>query len=266
MTATLRIYALIALILAGGLTAAAAQEEDPEVSTDDKEIIIVLRGGPAPVDVEVSIGDEYVGTIGQDVTRSLSLEGLLVDGVNELNVKLLQPDQPRSGRRLEIAVVELERVTARRREYMGHLARIVVPADATAESACEDTVRFWVGGIPWESPPLKRDYYLFVSGPPATHRVTVWLNGVPVHSTNRNQGAIDITPFVKKGRNALVFAGTPTCLVSKSPNNGTLFFRIGWGEVAYENTIEMAQVLAFHELLARRKAKPYERKQGFRGW
>ena len=85
---------------------------DPEASVSrpagGKKLAVVLSGGPPAVDVELSVGGKWAATIGKNVPSKVEIQDLLVAGENDLQLKLVEPEEPRAGKPLEIRVVEIE--------------------------------------------------------------------------------------------------------------------------------------------------------------
>ncbi len=226
---------MLMLAQAGGFA-----EETPEPPALAEHLRLVVVGGPPRGDLEVTLNGEFVVEIGDEPNLFHEIADLVKPGVNELTVTLKPSSTPREyaeDLRLDIRLV---RESGRTMRAVGSpLAEVVVPADAGEDEACTETARFRVGEVPKaEGEPLKNDYWLFVTGPPARSRVSVFVNDHLAYEASSGNEFIKITPLVRKGKNTVTFESRPTCLVPKSGRSGYLTFSVAPAEVEVE-TVKM---------------------------
>jgi hypothetical protein len=92
--------------------------------------VLVVAGGPARADIEVSINGQFAMTVQEDPPLFTEIADLLKPGLNTLEMELKAPDRPREGtRHVEIEVSRTETRGARTSTFEHPLAQIVVPAD-----------------------------------------------------------------------------------------------------------------------------------------
>jgi hypothetical protein len=218
---------------------AAAPPEPPEWA---QRLRLVIHGGPAASDVEITLNGQFVILVQDEPEWFHEIADLVKPGVNELKLTLKKPDAPRGGGDdLTITVREVAE-NARKVVTKGEpLAEITVPASAASDPSCEASVRFWAGPVPGPAPEgLKNSYWLYATGPSAHVAVAVIVNDRLVYETSSGQAWFDITPFVHKGKNTATFELRPTCLVSDIGTPGSLVVGIGPARLR-GHTVEMTE-------------------------
>jgi hypothetical protein len=258
-----------ALLMAGlvlgtlGMIEVGAQEGDTK---RPRSVHLVVSGGPVAVDVEVLLNGEFVATVGaSEAPLMQSVDDLLKPGINEVRLVARKAEDGRTGAddlRIQFAPVS-ERGT-RSRTIESPLFATEVPSGAVLDGECTETGRFSAGPPP-PAGPLKGGYWMFVSGPPTNHRVSVQVNGWVVGSYTAGQQMVELTPYVVKGKNTVSFDGTRACFKPESGREGPLDFVLGFAEKEHE-VVKMRTPLVEYQLSATDKRETFTKKANFRGW
>jgi hypothetical protein len=250
---------ILGLAAGGGL--ARSDDEVPEWARD---LGLFIFGGPPAGVVEIEVNGEPAAEVVKGVPPAIEVNGLLRPGVNELELEFRPSESaPPAGARVRVRIARAERVTSNRNAIKDPLVEVVVPA-APPAAPCRETVRFWAGPPPAPPAALKNRYWLVFSGPPVSHRVTVLLNDVPVFAASSGDVMIEVTRFVKKGKNAVTFEAVPTCLVPRSSRPGPLQVFIASGQPGLDTVALDSPPLSAFDLPAKRNPKPFTRAQTFR--
>jgi hypothetical protein len=94
--------------------------------------------------------------------------------------------------------------------------------------------------------------------------VTVILNDVPAFAASAGGMMIEVTHFLKMGKNAVTFEAVPTCLVQESGKPGPLQIYVASGQVEVDTVVLEVPPLSAFDLDAKRNPKPITRAQAFR--
>jgi hypothetical protein len=252
--------ALMLGLAAEGVVAATA-DEVPEWARD---LGLFVFGGPPPGVVEIRVNGEFAAEVVEGTPSSIEVNDMLRAGVNELDLEFRPADaSPPAGRRVDIRIARAERVTAFRNAVKDPLVDVVIPAEPSP-GPCRETIRFWAGPPPAPPAALENRYWLVVEGGPVSHRVTVTLNDVPVYAAGSGDRLIEVTRFVRKGKNKVTFEAVPTCLVPQSSPPGPLRVVIAAGRQEVDTVTYDGPPLSAFELPAKRGPEPITRAQAFR--
>lgn len=233
-----------------------------------RNLRLVVSGGPAISDIEISLNGEFVLDIGdQEAGLFHQVADLVRPGLNELKVALAKPEQARAaGEKVEIAVVRVEESERRVRTEGRPLAEVTVPGDVSADTPCAETIRFLAGPVSPAPPDLKNRYWLFITGPPARSRVTVKVNDAVVGDAASGNTFIEVTHAVLKGKNVALFELRPTCLVEKSGRDGMLTFSIAPATLEIDTVRQTEGPQATVDIDPKRVEEPRTIKRAFRAW
>lgn len=228
---------------------------------------LVVSGGPVAGDVEVLLNGEFVAGIqGGEAPIFQEIDDLLAAGLNRLEVRVGPAADPRKGRdHLRVAIVPVETSRNRTTQTSLPLIEIEVPRDASGTPTCAETGPFWAGPEPAADPSLKERYWLFAFGPPAKVRVTTYLNGMPVHDASAGNDIVEVTRFVKKGKNEVRFESRPTCLVLPSGREGLLEFSVAAAELVEDTVRQKAPAEASFEVDPKRTVRSETVRRTLRG-
>jgi hypothetical protein len=222
---------LAAALMIGLAAAGVVAETADEVPEWARDLGLFVFGGPPPGVVEIHVNGHLAAEIAEGSPSSIEMNDLLRAGVNEFELEFRPSDaDPPAGRRVDIRIATAEQVNAFRNAVKDPLVEIVIPA-APPTAPCQETVRFWAGPPPAPPAALENRYWLVIEGGPVSHRVTVTLNDVPVFAASSGDTMVEITRFVKKGKNAVSFEAVPTCLVPRSGPSGPLHVLIAAGRL-----------------------------------
>lgn len=227
---------------------------------------LMALGGPAPGDLEVLVNGEFAVELGASPGGSIPVGDMLVVGINTLELRMREPEEPR-GRtaRLQIQVAPMVETSAYHRESGKPLVAVDVPEKLRGAGAdCVQPVSFWAG------PPPQRDvepadrHWLLMQGAPSTHWFTVSVNGVPVYSGSSGDTFFEISDFVIVGRNEVLYSASPTCLSPPTGRNESFEFSISTGEVEVD-TVRFGQPMAMLAFAPDVKKPAFEKSRAFRG-
>lgn len=253
--------AALTLGLAAGGVAAGTANEVPEWARD---LGLFIFGGPPPGVVEIRVNGEFAAEIVEGTPSSVEVNDMLHVGVNELELEFRPADAaPPAGRRVDIRIARAERVTAFRNAVKDPIVDVVIPAEPPT-APCRETIRFWAGPPPTPPAALESRYWLVVEGGPVSHRVTVTLNDVPVYAAGSGNRLIEVTRFVRRGKNTVTFEAVPTCLVPSSSPPDPLHVLIAAGRQEVDTVEYEGPPLSAFELPSKRGPEPIKRVQAFR--
>lgn len=252
-----------ALVLGLATGGAWAQEGDAKPKPS---VFFLVSGGPAAVDVDVTLNGEFVATVGSGEAPLMQVvDDLLKPGINEVRLTAHKAEDGRKAEDvLRIQIAPVRERGARSRMIENPLFATEIPAEADLAAECVETGRFSVG----DPPPvagLKGGYWMFVSGPPTNHRVSVQVNGWVVGSYTSGEQIVEITPYMLKGKNAVSFDGTRACFKPASGRDGPLDFVLGFAEKEHE-VVKMRTQLVEYQLDRNDKRETFTKKANFRGW
>jgi hypothetical protein len=256
-----RLTATLLLGLSAGVPVAGTGDEAPPWAVD---LGLFVFGGPPPGVVEIEVNGEFAARVVEGTPSSIEIADLLREGVNELELELT-PGEPVSTAAgpVKIRIAGSEKVNEFRRAVKDPRVEVVVPGKAPA-APCREAVRFWAGPPPASPPPLTRRYWLAYEGPPVHHRVTVWLNDVPVYAASAGNTLVEITRHVRPGKNTATFEAVPTCFVPRSDRSGPLAVFIASGRQEEDDVVFDGPPLANFDLPRKEDPKPIRRAQAFR--
>ncbi|MDX1388572.1 MAG: hypothetical protein R3344_05255, partial [Acidobacteriota bacterium] len=211
----MRRLALVSLAILVGSPVAAQDAADVPVWAEGVQL--VMFGGPAPGDLEILLNGEFVIEVTDVPGTMAEIADLMQAGPNVLEVRMRPPEVERvATNRLRIQVAPVTQLSSRQQRMEQPLVEIEIPAELErGVLECAQTATFWAGPVP-EKQELKNDYYVIVEGPPIHHWVTMSVNGRPVHGTSGGRMFFEISDFVIKGKNEVVFDFVPTCMVPPS--------------------------------------------------
>jgi hypothetical protein len=258
------VWYLAAVLMIGlGATGGVAETAD-EVPDWARDLELFVFGGPPPGVVKIQVNGEFAAEIVEGSPSSIGMNHLLRAGVNEFELEFRPSDvDPPAGRQVDIRIARAERVSAFRNAVKDPLVEVVIPA-APPTAPCRETVRFWAGPPPAPPAALESRYWLVIEGGPVSLRVTVTLNDVPVFAASSGNTMVEITRFVRKGKNSVTFEAVPTCLVPRSGPSGPLHVLIAAGRLEVDTVTYEGPPLSAFELPAKRDPKPITRARAFR--
>jgi hypothetical protein len=252
-----------ALVSVGTASAQDASEAAPKPKT----IHLVVSGGPVAVDVDVLLNGEFVATVGSgEAPLMQAVDDLLEPGVNEVRLVARKAEDGRQGAEdLRIQIAPVREKGARSRMIESPLFSAEIPADAALQAECTETGRFSAGKPPVPAAAPKGGYWMFVTGPPTNHRISVQVNDWVVGSYTSGEQIVELTPYVTKGKNTVSFDGTRACFKSVSGREGPLDFVLGYAEKEHE-VVKMRQQMVEWQLSPTDKRETVTKKANFRGW
>jgi hypothetical protein len=247
--------------LSAGFPVAGTGDGPPAWAAD---LGLYVFGGPPPGALEIEVNGKFAARVVQGTPSSIEIADLLREGVNEMELDFrpgewISPEVSP----VRIRIAGSESVTEFRNAVKDPRVEVVVPADPYA-AACREKVRFWAGPLPPPSPSLKRRYWLAYQGPPVGHRVTVWLNDLPVYTASEGNTLVEVTRHVKPGKNRVTFDAVPTCFVPPSDRSGPLAVFIASGRMERDEVAFDGPPLANFDLPLKQDPKPFQRAQAFR--
>jgi hypothetical protein len=263
--AALSAVLLLAVLSAGN--AVAQEGEAPPAAPKPKTVHLLVSGGPVAVDVDVLLNGEFVATVGSgDAPLMQAVDDLLKPGINEVRLVARKAEDGRKGEDdLRIQIAPVRERGARSRMIENPFFSAEIPADAALQAECMETGRFSAGTPPAPVAAPKGGYWMFVSGPPTNHRISVQVNDWVVGSYTSGEQIVEITPYVSKGKNTVSFDGARACFKPASGREGPLDFVLGYAEKEHE-VVKMRQQMVEWQLSATDKREAVTKKANFRGW
>lgn len=260
---------VLLLFLLGAFSVAlspSARAEDSETPAWAEDLHLIVLGGPASGDIEVLVNGEFAVELGENPTVATQIGDMLINGTNTLEIRMRAPEDPRSRTgRMEIQVAEVIKTSVRQREIQRPLVNVEVPTELRdGGTECVQAVSFWAGPPPQRDAEPKDRHWLIVQGAPSTHWVTVSINGAPVFSGCFGDTFFDITDFVIRGKNEVLYSAAPTCMSRPTGRRDSLEFSISTGEVEID-TVQFGSPMATFVFSPREGKPAFEKTRVFRG-
>ena len=227
---------------------------------------MIAFGGPAPGDIEVLINGEFAVEFGSDPTAATPIDDMVVAGNNMLEIRMAAPEEPRGRtRHLQLHVAEIVQTSAHQRETQQPLVQVNVPDKLRSSGTeCIQTAPFWAGPPPAREAAPKESYWLIIQGAPSTHWFTVSINGVPVFNGYSGDTFFEVTDFVIRGKNEVVYSATPTCMSRPTGRDDSLEFSISTGAKEID-TVRFDTPMAMYTFAPKEGKPAFEKVRVFRG-
>jgi hypothetical protein len=226
---------------------------------------LFVFGGPASASVDVRVNGQTVAEIAQGSGGGThEIEDALQAGVNEFAVEFHSSDAPQEdARRLTVSLATSQIKEDGKRRLDESVAETSLPPQPPA-STCTETYRFWAGPPPESRDELKKRYFMAIHGPPVGYLVTILLNDSPVYTTTRGERLIEVTAFIVKGQNRILFEAVPDCFDEAVAVEGQLEIFIAAARMDGEDFRWEGGVLGEFDLRQEKNREPLTRRQSFR--
>jgi len=257
---------MIALFLVCVLAPSIGAAEGGDKASDwATELGLFVFGGPASANVSVRLNGQMVAEIPEaSGAATHEISGALETGINEFIVEFLGNDAPeRDRKRLTVSLATSQLGQDGKRKLDESVAETSLPARPSA-TACTETYRFWAGPPPETTAELKKRYFLAIHGPPVGYLVTILVNDFPVYTTTRGERLVEVTAFIVKGQNRVLFEAVPGCFDGEIRAEGELGIFIAAGRMEGDEFRWVGQTLGEFDLRKQKNPEPITRQQNFR--
>ena len=207
-----RLWIPLLLSFAGGVHCLA--NEVTETPAWAENIHLTVFGGLAKGDIEISLNGEFAAEIQGDPSGFTPIGDMLVAGINTMKIRLRPAETPRENfGAVRIQISPVVNVGHRQRQTQNPIVSVTVPKELRGGGfGCTQVATFWAGPPPSQEEPAKARHWLLVQGAPSTHWFTVFVNGAPVFSGPSGDSFYEISDFVMRGKNEVLYSASPTCM------------------------------------------------------